>query len=117
MNGEIRKCVNDTVRRLCDWKKLEILEMNVQPEHLHMVLEIAPNRRVSEVVGFLKGKSAIAIFKKFSSLRKKFWGMHFWSPGYCVSTIGYNEEEIRKYVRWQQKHDQENDVVQTNVFE
>lgn len=117
MTGDIRSCVNNTIRRLCDWKKLEILEMNVMPEHLHIILEIAPNRRVSEVIGFLKGKSALAIFKKFPVMRKKYWGMHYWSPGYCVSTIGYNEEDIRNYVRWQQQRDQENDNSQTNLFE
>jgi putative transposase len=117
MTGEIRSYVDQTIRRLCSWKKLEILELNVQPEHLHMVLEIQPNRRVSEVIGFLKGKSAIAVFKKFGRLRKKYWGMHFWSPGYCVSTIGFNEEDIRNYVRWQQKRDQEIDQSQTNLFE
>jgi putative transposase len=62
MTGDIRPCVNHTIRRLCDWKKLEIIEMNVLSEHLHIILEIAPNRRVSEVIGFLKGKSALAIF-------------------------------------------------------
>ena len=72
MTGEIRSCVNSTVRRLCDWKKLEILEMNVLPEHLHIVLEIQPNRRVSDVIGFLKGKSALAIFKKFPRMRKRY---------------------------------------------
>jgi putative transposase len=117
MTGEIRVYVNQTIRRLCEWKKLELIEMNVLPEHLHLVLEIQPNRRVSEVIGFLKGKSAIAVFKKFEGLRKKFWGMHFWTPGYCVSTIGFNEEEIRKYVRWQQNQDKQIEKSQTNMFE
>ena len=117
MTGDVRACVTNTIRRLCDWKKLDVLEMNVMPEHLHIVLEIAPNRRVSEVIGFLKGKSALAIFKKFPSMRKKYWGMHYWSSGYCVSTIGYNEEDIRNYVRWQQKKDQEMDESQTTLFE
>jgi putative transposase len=117
MTGEVRACVTNTIRRLCDWKRLEILEMSVMPEHLHIILDIAPNRRVSEVIGFLKGKSALAIFKKFPVMRKKYWGMHYWSPGYCVSTIGYNEEDIRNYVRWQQKRDQEIDNSQTSLFE
>lgn len=77
MNGEIRQCVTDAIRRLCDWKKLDILELNVLPEHLHLLLEIAPNRKISDTIGFLKGKSAIKVFSKFSRLRRKYWGRHF----------------------------------------
>jgi len=75
-----------------------------------------PNQSVSSVVGFLKGKSAIKIFERHKALRKKYWGMHFWSIGYFVSTIGVNEEQVVKYVRWQQKKDQESDGQQ-NLFE
>jgi len=60
---------------------------------------------VSELLGFLKGKSAIKIFDMYLELRRRYWGRHFWPKGYCVSTVGLDEEQIRKYVRWQLKRD------------
>ena len=107
MDGRIRYFVRDALRRLCSWKKIEIIEGNVQKDHIHLVLDIAPNKSVSSTVGYLKGKSAINIFNRFYDLRKKYWGMHFWAKGYCVSTIGLDEERIKKYVRWQQDKDKE----------
>jgi putative transposase len=92
------------------------VEGNVQKDHVHIVLEIPPNQSVSSVVGLLKGKSAIKIFERDKALRKKYRGMHFWSTGYFVSTVGVNEEQVIKYVRWQQKKDQESDGQQ-NLFE
>lgn len=67
------------------------------------------------MVGFLKGKSAIAIFDRFGQLKKRYWGRHFWARGYCVGTVGLDEEMIRKYVKWQIKKDQ--DMDQTNLFQ
>lgn len=117
MTGEIRAYIHNQLRRLCEWKKLEIIEMNVQPEHVHIVLWIPPNLAVSQVLGFLKGKTALRIMDKFPSLRKRYWTKHFWSPGYCVTTIGLDEEMIQKYVRWQQKKDQaQEQIEQQNLF-
>lgn len=117
MTGEIQAYVNNTIRRLCAWKKLEIIELNVQPDHVHIVLWIPPNWSVSQVIGFLKGKTALKIMDKFPALRKRYWTKHFWSPGYCVSSVGLNEEMIQKYVKWQQKRDQQNDNPdQQNLF-
>ena len=117
MQGAVRLYVWDVMRRLCQWRKIEIVEGNVQCDHIHLVLDIAPKFAVSSVVGYLKGKSAVQIMRKFPSLRKKYWGMHYWSPGYCVSTVGLDEEKIRKYVRWQQKKDQEYDAAaQQDLF-
>jgi putative transposase len=117
MTGEIRSYIHDQIRRLCEWKKIEIVEMNVQPEHVHLVLWIPPNMAVSQVLGFLKGKTALRIMDKFLSLRKRYWTKHFWSPGYCVTTIGLNEEQIQKYVRWQQKKEEAQDSIdQQNLF-
>lgn len=67
------------------------------------MLSILPKYPVSEVVGFLKGKSAIQIFEKYDDLRKRYWGRHFWAGGYCVSTVGVDEKQIRAYVRYQEK--------------
>ena len=107
MEGRIRYYVRDVIRRLCEWKKLEILEGNVRKDHIHLVLEIPPHTSVSKAIGYLKGKSAIKVFNRFSDIRKKYWGRHFWAKGYCVSTVGLDEGRIRKYVRWQQKKDKD----------
>ena len=83
------------------------------PEHIHVILDIPPKYSVSYIMGVLKGKLAIKIFKDFSKLRKKtYWGNHFWSRGYCVSTVGLDEEKIRKYVKYQE--DQEKTEEQGN---
>jgi len=105
LKGEVGRAVRDIIKQLCEWKKVEILEGNVQVDHIHLVLSFPPKYSVSEVVGFLKGKSAIKIFDTYLDLKKRYWGRHFWAKGYCVSTIGLDEERIRKYVRWQLKQD------------
>ena len=105
LNGAIRNSVGEILQQLCEWKKLEVLEMNVQEDHVHLLLSIPPKHSVSEVVGFLKGKCAIKIFDKHLELKKRYWGRHFWAKGYCVSTVGLDEKRIRKYVKWQKEKD------------
>ena len=105
LQGELRKSLWEIIVQLCEWKKLEILSCNIQEDHVHLVLSIPPKNSVSEIVGFLKGKSAIKIFDHHSSLKKRYWGCHFWAKGYCVSTVGLDEEKIKKYVKWQQNKD------------
>ena len=108
MDGKIRYYVRDVIRRLCEWKKLEIISGNVQKDHVHLILSIPPHTSVSLAVGYIKGRSAIKIFNRFSSLKKKYWGCHFWAKGYCVSTVGLDEEKVKKYVRWQQQKNKQN---------
>jgi putative transposase len=86
---------------------LEILELNVQPEHIHVVLSIPPKYSVSSTLGFLKGKLSLNLFQRYEKLGKRYWGRHLWSRGYCVSTVGLNEQEIRAYVKWQEKKEKE----------
>ena len=105
LEGEVGESVNEIIRQLCEWKNIEILEGNIQINHVHLVLSILPKYSVFEVVGFLKGKSAIKIFDRNVKLKNRYWGRHFWAKGYCVSTVGLDEEKIRKYVRWQLKND------------
>lgn len=117
MTGDVRYYVRDSIRKLSTWKKLPIAAGNVCSDHVHLVLEIPPNWSVSQVIGYLKGKSALKIFDKFPHLQKRYWNKHFWSPGYCVSTVGLNKEQIEKYVRWQQKKDREiEEMGQQNMF-
>ena len=108
MDGKIRYYVRDVIRQLCEWKKLEIIQGNVQLDHIHLLVEIPPSTAVSQAVGFLKGRSAIKIFNKFGTLKqKRYWGHHFWPKGYCATTVGLNKEQIKAYVRWQHKKDQQ----------
>ena len=106
--GEIAEYVNRELYRLVKQKDLvEILELSVQPDHIHMVLSMSPKYSLSSVMGFLKGKLAINLFKRYERLGKRYWGRHLWSRGFCVSTIGLDEEQIRKYVKYQEKKDKE----------
>ncbi len=105
LKGEVGRSVRDIIRQLCEWKNVEILEGNVQVDHIHLVLSFPPKYSIAEMVGFLKGKSAIKIFDTHLELKKRYWGRHFWAKGYCVSTVGLDEKRIREYVRWQLKQD------------
>ena len=108
LQEEVKEYVVQQTYRLCNQKDgVEVLEINVQPDHVHVVLVIPPKYSVSEMIGFLKGKLALRLFDRFPALRKRYWGQHVWSRGYCVSTVGLDEERIRKYVRWQNEKEQE----------
>lgn len=85
-------------------KKCTVVELNVQIDHIHLVVRTPPSLSVSELMGFVKGRTAIRLFAKFPYLRKhKLWGNHFWQRGYFVDSVGANEEIIRRYVRYQDK--------------
>ena len=105
LKGDIAKSVREIIRQLCEWRTIEILAGNVQTDHVHMVISFPPKYSVAEVIGFLKGKSAIKVFDRHLDLKKRYWGRHFWAKGYCVSTVGLNEEQIKKYVTWQINRD------------
>ncbi|MCB0046914.1 MAG: IS200/IS605 family transposase [Caldilineaceae bacterium] len=116
LQGEVRQYVKEQVHRLCHQKDgVEVLEVNVQEDHVHVVLSIPPKYAVSEMMGFLKGKLTLRTFDKFPELRKRYWGQHLWSRGYCVSTVGLDEERMRKYVKWQTKRDEE--AAQGRLFD
>jgi putative transposase len=92
------------IRTICEWKRIEILEMTIMPDHVHMVVIIPPKVAVSELMGTLRGKTAIGVFQYAKKLRTKpYWGNHFWSRGYCVTTVGMDEEKIRRYVKFQEE--------------
>ena len=89
LKDEIKEAVKREIIKLLGQKEgVEIIEMNVQPEHIHLVVWIPPKYAVSEVMGYLKGKLAIRMFQRYEKLGKQFWGRHLWSRGYCVSTVG-----------------------------
>ena len=102
--GKMRRQVGSILRDLRRQRRIELLEGRAMSDHIHIVLSIPPKYSVANTVGFLKGKSAVRIHRELMKQRRM-TGLHFWSAGYCVSTIGLNEETIRKYVREQDARD------------
>ena len=96
---------------------VEIMDLNIQNDHIHMVASIPPKYSISSMMGFLKGKLSMNLFQRYERMGKKFWGRHLWSRGYCVSTVGLDEDKIRKYVRWQEKKDKAIEQSQLRLFE
>lgn len=101
--GQIRKSLGHTFHALAKQKESNIVEGHIMPDHVHMCIEIPPKYAVASVIGFIKGKSAIAIARQFSGRTRNFTGEHFWARGYAVSTIGFEIEEIRKYIKDQEE--------------
>ena len=105
LTGDVGRSVRELIRQLCEWRKFEIMAGRVMSDHIHIVLSIPPKYAVSDAVGFIKGKSAIKMFDKHRDLKKRYWGRHFWAKGYCVSTVGLNEKQIKDYVQKQLEYD------------
>lgn len=105
--GRTRQQMGQILRQLCRQKGVEIMEGHAMPDHIHLVLRIPPKFSVALVVGYLKGKSAIQIHREALGMKKGFTGKHFWSRGYCVSTVGLDEATIRAYVRNQEVLDKQ----------
>jgi len=106
----VADAVEDKVRTISQWQEVEVLELNIQPDHVHLVCSIPPKLSVSDFMGILKGKTAIMLFKSYPSLRKKpYWGNHFWSRGYFVSTVGVDEERVKRYVKYQEDEERKED--------
>lgn len=103
--GKYRKEIGLILRKLCEYKRIEILEANACVDHIHMCIKIPPKYSVSQIMGYLKGKSSLMIFEQFSNLKYKFGNRHFWCKGYFVSTVGVNEATILKYIREQETRD------------
>ena len=115
---EVAEYVRQQIYRLCQEKDgIEVLELNVQPDHVHLIVSIAPKYAVASFMGYLKGKLAIRLFDRYEKLGRRYWGRHLWSRGYCVSTIGLDEEKIRKYVKWQEKQEKHLEAIQGKLFE
>jgi putative transposase len=108
LKGEVAEYAKREFYHLSKQKDLvEVIELNVQHDHVHTILSIPPKYSVSNIMGFLKGRLSISMFRKYEAIGKRFWGRHLWSRGYCVSTIGLNEDQIRRYVQWQEKKEKE----------
>jgi len=114
--GNLRQYLGDIFRELATQEECRILEGHLMPDHVHMLISVPPKFAVAQVIGFLKGKSAIAIAKKFGGRKKNFTGQHFWARGYHVSTVGRDEETIRQYIRKHEDEDRRLDQ-QLDLFE
>ena len=100
--GDIRQRLGQIFHALAAQKDCQIIRGHMLPDHVHMLIAIPPKHQVSSVVGFLKGKSAIAVAREFGGKQRNFTGEHFWARGYAVSTVGLEEEVIKKYIAEQE---------------
>ena len=105
MYGSLRKGVGRILRELCKQTGVELVEGHAMSDHVHVCLSIPPKYSVANTVGFLKGKSAIRIHREYLGKRRNFTGFHFWARGYCVSTVGLDEDVIREYIRNQEEEE------------
>jgi putative transposase len=115
----MKEYIEKKIRTICDWKHVEILELTIMPDHVHMVAIIPPKLAISELMGILKGKTVIAVLQQQKSVRTKpYWGNHFWSCGYCITTVGMDEEKIRRYVKYQENAERlsEDHELQEGLF-
>tara|TARA_R110002111_G_scaffold262767_1_gene340861 strand:+ start:545 stop:895 length:351 start_codon:yes stop_codon:yes gene_type:complete len=109
--GQLRKYLGEVFHRLAQQKECRIEEGHLMLDHVHMLISIPPKYAVSQVVGFIKGKSAIHIARVYGERRRNFVGQHFWARGYFVSTVGRDEAVIREYIRHQQHEDKRIDQM------
>ena len=103
--GKIKKDIGVMIRKLCQYKGVEIIEAEACPDHIHMLLSIPPKFSVAQIIGYIKGKSSLMIFKKYANLKYKYGSRNFWCRGYYVDTVGKNKKAIQEYIRQQLQED------------
>ncbi|MBX3270969.1 MAG: IS200/IS605 family transposase [Sandaracinaceae bacterium] len=108
---QLRRHLGEVFRKLTEQKESRVEEGHLMPDHVHMLLSIPPKYAVSQVVGFIKGKSAIHIARTFGERKRNFVGQHFWARGYFVSTVGRDEQTVREYIRHQEAEDRRLDQL------
>lgn len=109
--GELRKHLGEVFRALAAQKESRILEGHLMPDHAHIMIAIPPKYAVSQVVGFIKGKSAIHLARVYAERKRNFVGQHFWARGYFVSTVGRDEAVVREYIKKQEQEDERLDQL------
>ena len=107
--GKLRKEIGTYLRRLCEYKGVEIVEAHAMSDHIHMLVKIPPKIAVSSFMGYLKGKSSLIIFENHANLKYKYGHRNFWAEGYFVSTVGLNKKVVENYIRNQEFEDQAQD--------
>ena len=103
--GKYRRDIGAILRSLCEWKGVNIVEAELCPDHIHMLVEVPPKTSVSSFMGYLKGKSSLLIYQKFANMKFKYRNREFWCRGYYVDTVGKNTEKIKEYIANQLKED------------
>jgi len=103
LNGKIGEEVRKNIIIQSERLNCEIVELNVQDDHVHLLIKVPPKIAISKLMGVLKGKTAIRVFNKFPELKKRpYWGNHYWAEGYCIDTVGLDSEMIKKYIKYQE---------------
>ena len=114
--GVLKKDIGKIIRELCDRKGIEIIEAELCPDHIHMLVRIPPKYSVSEIMGYLKGKSSLIIFDRHANLKYKYGSRHFWCRGYYVDTVGKNAKRIQEYIRRQLQEDATADQISMKEY-
>ena len=109
--GQIKADIGNIIRKLCEYKGVEIIEAEACPDHIHMLVSIPPKYSVSQFMGYLKGKSSLMIFDRHANLKYKYGNRHFWCRGYFADTVGKNEKAIKSYIRNQLEDDMARDQI------
>ena len=109
--GKIKADIGQILRKLCEHKGIEIIEANACPDHIHMLVSIPPKYSVSQIMGYLKGKSSLMIFDRHANLKYKYGNRQFWCKGYYVDTVGRNKKAIAEYIRNQLQEDIASDQI------
>ena len=108
LSGNVGESMATGIQAICGYAGGEVDELNVQKDHVHLVVMVPPRISISDLMGRVKGQTSMKIFNQFGQLKRKpYWGNHFWSKGYCVDTVGLDEEMIRKYVRNQEEKEKQ----------
>ena len=114
--GKIKVDIGKILGQLCDQKGIEIIEAELCPDHVHMLLAIPPKYSVAQVMGYLKGKSSLMIFDRHANMKYKYGNRHFWCRGYYVDTVGRNKKAIEEYIRNQLTEDIANDQISLKEY-
>ena len=114
--GKIKQDIGIMLRRLCEYKQVEILEAEACKDHIHMLISIPPKYSVSQIMGYLKGKSSLMIFEKYANMKYKYGNRHFWCRGYYVDTVGRNKKQIQEYIRKQLQEDYASDQMSIKEY-
>ena len=114
--GNIKADIGQMLRKLCDYKGIEIIEAEACKDHIHMLISIPPKYSVAQIMGYLKGKSSLMIFEKYANLKYKYGNRHFWCGGYYVSTVGANKKAIQEYIKHQLQEDYSDDQMSIKEY-
>ena len=114
--GKIKQDIGMMLRKLCEYKGVEIIEAEACKDHIHMLVSIPPKYSVSQIMGYLKGKSSLMIFEKYANMKYKYGNRHFWCRGYCVDTVGRNKKAIEQYIRNQLQEDKKEEQLRLKEF-